>query len=137
MFLNDEFGTSNSPVILQNPSCTGNENDISGCLLSWNVHNCSNQSAVGVRCGKVMHGISLYVVWKKNPVLFDSLCDINSKIYVSIYVNINQVLKVATSGLHPVHRLTFSRSYGSQPNAEGYLALFKYIMYMWHTFIEK
>ncbi|XP_076082552.1 scavenger receptor cysteine-rich domain superfamily protein-like [Mytilus galloprovincialis] len=51
VFLNDEFGTSNSPVILQNPSCTGNENDISGCLLSWNVHNCSNQSAVGVRCG--------------------------------------------------------------------------------------
>lgn len=71
---------------------------------------------------------------KEIPVLFDSLCDIDSKIYVSIYLNINQVLKVATSGLHPVHRLTFSRSYGSQHNAEGYLALCKY---MWHTFIEK
>ncbi|CAC5422430.1 Neurotrypsin [Mytilus coruscus] len=50
VFLNEEFGTSNGPVILQNISCTGNENDISGCLLNWKVNNCSNQSAVGVRC---------------------------------------------------------------------------------------
>lgn len=32
---------------------------------------------------------------KKNPLLFDSFYDTDSKIYGFIYFNINQVLKVA------------------------------------------
>lgn len=50
-FVNGEFGTSNGPVFLQNISCTGNENDISGCLLNWKVKNCTDRPSVGVRCG--------------------------------------------------------------------------------------
>lgn len=50
-----EFGSSNGPILLERLSCTGNENDIAGCLLNWKSANCTGQGAVGIRCGKWMH----------------------------------------------------------------------------------
>lgn len=52
VFVNEEFGTSNGSVFLENMSCTGNENDISGCLLNWKPANCAGQTSVGLRCSK-------------------------------------------------------------------------------------
>ncbi|CAG2197845.1 unnamed protein product [Mytilus edulis] len=51
LFVKGEFGSSNGPILLERLSCTGNENDIAGCLLNWKSANCTGQGAVGIRCG--------------------------------------------------------------------------------------
>ena len=50
--MHEEFGTSSGPVLVEKLSCTGNENDISGCLLNWKSTKCDGQSAVGLKCSK-------------------------------------------------------------------------------------
>jgi hypothetical protein len=51
-YVHEEFGTSFGPVLVEKLSCTGNENDISGCLLNWKSTKCDGQSAVGLACSK-------------------------------------------------------------------------------------
>ena len=51
-YLDNKFGKSSGPVWLEKLSCTGTEHDITACLLDWKTQSCSNQSAVGLSCGK-------------------------------------------------------------------------------------
>jgi len=52
--LRTHYSTSSGPVLVEKlyMSCTGNENDISGCLLNWKSTKCDGQSAVGLTCSK-------------------------------------------------------------------------------------
>jgi len=74
-YLDNKFGKSSGPLWLEKLSCTGTEHDISACLLDWKTQSCSNQSAVGLSCGKYNIIASIIYIQDEQINLDQYICE--------------------------------------------------------------